>query len=179
MTDFRSYIFEKTEPKKEFPISIVIGGLLIIMLLNHFLKFDNFWIHVICAALILILTHRLRFKGNKYGKKQDLNGYFTDEIKINESGIKISDRMYSIDKIRSIQIVYDNIYGSKDWNYNEANFKKNGETNLITFELIDNTLIKNNFKLASVEHARQLFQLTESLKKKVRIQNDWKLNYNA
>ena len=112
-------------------------------------------------------------------RKKDLNGYFTEEIIIDESGVKISDTLYSIEKIESITIVYDNVYGSRDWNGVEGNFTTNGETNLLVLKLKNSTTLAKNFKLASLGHAKELFELTETLKNKVVIINEWKINYNA
>ncbi|RKD86396.1 hypothetical protein [Mangrovibacterium diazotrophicum] len=179
MAEFKSYIFEKVEPPKKFPLIWIIVGLLGIMLLNYASGFNNFWIYMICAVGVGVLNWYNRYGDFKYGRKQDLNGFFTDEIVIDESGVKISDRKYFLDEIKSIQIVYDNIYGSKDWNFSEGNFKKNGETNRITIRLFDDTLISNYFKLVSIEHAKQLLNLTKTLQQKVMIKNDWKINYNA
>ena len=128
---------------------------------------------------ILSLNWYNRYGAFKYGEKKDLNGYFTEEIIIDESGVKISDTLYSIEKIESITIVYDNVYGSRDWNGVEGNFTTNGETNLLVLKLKNSTTLEKNFKLASLGHAKELFELTETLKNKVVIINEWKINYNA
>jgi len=176
MTEFRSYIFEKREPQKKFPLIWIIVGLFGIMLLNYASGFNNFWIYIILMIGILSLNWYNQYGDFKYGNKKNLNGYFTDEIIISETGIKISTTTYLLDDIKSIDIVYDNVYGFTDWNGVEGNSIANGETNLLFFKLKNNTAIKNNFKLASLDHAKQLFELTESLKNKVIINNEWKIN---
>ncbi len=179
MTQFKSYIFENTEPPKEFPTIWITIGLLGIMLLNYVSEFNSFWGYMIPVIGVSIINYRNRYGDFKYGEKQNLNGHFTDEITISEKGIQISDTTYVVDEIKSIYIVYENVYGSKDWNGVEGNFTKNGESNLLVLKLKNNTVIEKNFKLASLEHAKQLFELTEFLKNKVAINNDWKINYNA
>jgi len=179
MTEFKSYIFEKKEPPKKFPLIWIIIGLLGIMLLNYTSEFNNFWIYIISSAGVISLNWYNRYRNYKYWGKQDLNGYFTDEIKISDTEIKISDRTYLVSEIKSMEIVYNNIYGSTNWNGVEGIIKTNGETNLLVFTLQNDTTIRNNFKLASLDHAKQLFDLTESLKNKIQINNNWHLNYNA
>ena len=177
MAQFKSYIFEKRESPKKFPLGWMILGLLGIMLLNYTSEYNSFWIYMISMTGIFSLNWNNRYGAFKYGEKQDLNGYFTDEMIIDETGVKISNELYSIDKIKSITIVYDNVYGSKDWNGVEGNFTKNGEANLLILRLINSITIEKNFKLASLDHAKQLLELTESLRNKVVVNNDWKINY--
>lgn len=179
MTQFKSFIFEKREPPKKLPLGWIIIGLLGIMLLNYTSEFNNFWIYIISMTGVLSLNWYNRYGAFKYGEKQNLNGYFTDEIIINEIGVKISDTLYSTDEIKSITIVYDNVYGSNDWNGVEGNFTTNGETNLLILKLKNSTTVKKNFKLASLGQAKELLELTESLKNNVTIINDWKIKYNA
>lgn len=84
-----------------------------------------------------------------------------------------------MDKIRSLTITYNNVYGTKIYSSYSGTSTSNGEKNVLVIRLINNKSIQYNFKLASIQHAENLLHLTEKLKDKVAIRNDWKLKYNA
>ena len=108
-----------------------------------------------------------------------MNGYFTDELTISETEIKVASNSIPMDKIRSLTITYNNVHGTKIYSSYSGTSLSNGEKNVLVIRLVNEKSIQYNFKLASIEHAEKLRQLTENLKSKVAIRNDWKLNYNA
>lgn len=173
--EFESFIFEKVENKQTSYICPIIIILFSLGLLALYLKVMNAWMFIPLMVVPLILMDYNRFKDWTYGDNQKLNGYFTDRIIINSEEIKIADTKYGIYDILSIEINYNNVYGTIDYNYHEGQFKKNGETNFLIIKLKNNQKIEKFFKIASIEHAKELFDLTESFKNKTRITNNWNI----
>ena len=179
MTEFRSFIFERQQAKNQLLIDFIIVGLFALGVASYLLEVTTFWTNLIFIMLPLTLTYFIRFKSFKFGRKEKLNGHFTDELLINSDGIKIANKSIPIDTIKSLSIKYDNIYGDKSYSAYSGMSRLNGETNILKIEFADNKVIQYNFKLASIGHAKQLFELTDLLKEKVTIKNDWRINYNA
>ena len=74
------------------------------------------------------------------------------------------------------------IFHDKSVTHNEDNVRylpQFLDDGFLKIEFADNKVIQYNFKLASIGHAKQLFELTDLLKEKVTIKNDWRINYNA
>jgi hypothetical protein len=179
MTEFKSFIFEKLPAKNQSLIWWIIGGLLVLGGITVVLDLATFWSSMLFIMLPALLYYYVRFSDIKFGEKEDLNGFFTDELTINVDGVKIGESSFPTDKIKSLLIRYDNIYGTKTYSAYSGTSTRNGETNVLTIVQTDNKVIKYNFKLASIGHAKQLIEVTELLKEKVIIKNDWKINYNA
>jgi len=179
MTEFKSFIFEKRPAKNESLIWWIIGGLIALGLISIVLDVATFWSSMIFIILPMLLYYYVRFKDFKFSEKEELNGFFSDELTISIDGIKIGDNSFSIDQIKSLLIRYDNVYGTKNYSAYSGTSILNGETNILKIEFMDKKVVQYNFKLASFGHAKQLIELTELLKEKVTGKNDWKINYNA
>lgn len=178
MTEFKSFIFEKRPAKNQSLIWWIIGGLVALGGITVVLNVATFWSSMLFIILPALLYHYVRFSALKFGEKEDLNGVFTDELTISIDGIKIGDNSVRTDKIKSLSIKYDNIYGTKNYSAYSGTSELNGETNVLTIVQTDSKVIKCNFKLASIGHAKQLIEVTELLKEKVIIKNDWRIKYN-
>lgn len=179
MTEFKSFIFEKRPTKKQSLIWWIIGGLTLLGVITVVLDVATFWSSMLFLLLPGLLYYYVRFSDMKFGEKEDLNGFFTDELTINIDGVKVGESLFQIDQIKSLSVRYDSIYGTKTYSAYSGTSRLNGETNILTIIQTDNNVIKYNFKLASIGHAKQLIKVTELLKEKVIIKNDWKINYNT
>ena len=179
MTEFKSFIFEKRPAKNQSLIWWIIGGLITLGLISVMLGVATFWSSMLFIILPMLLYYYVRFKDFKFSEKEELNGFFTDELTINIDRIKIGNNSFSIDQINSLLIRYDNIYGTKNYSAYSGTSILNGETNVLEIEFTDKKVVQYNFKLASIGHAKQLIEVTDLLKEKVIVKNDWRINYNA
>jgi hypothetical protein len=175
MIEFRSFIFEKQQSSKSFPIWWVIFGLLALGLITLLLKVASFWSSVLFFIVPMILTSYVRLKDFSLWDKEKLNGLFTGEIVINQEEITLKEKKYPITEIQSITIIYNSVYGYEEYSAYDGAHIINGETNLLKLILKNHQMVSANFKFASLNHAKQLVELTESLKDKVAIVNNWKI----
>ena len=184
MTEFKSFTFEKQTATKQTAtkqtlIWSIIAGLFALGVISIILNVATFWSSILFIFLPFLLVALIQFKAIKFGAHEELNGIFKDELTINNSEIKIAENSIPIERIKSISIIYNNIYGTKRYSPYSGTSRLNGETNLLKIELTDNKLLQYNFRLKSIEHAKQLIELTEFLKDTIIVKNDWKINYNA
>jgi hypothetical protein len=179
MTEFKTFIFEPKPAKDSSILWWIMAGLIILGLVAVFLDVMDKWLSIPFIVVPGIIYYYIRYKDWKFGEPEDLNGYFTDELTINETEIKIAAKSIPMNKIRSLTIMYNNVHGTKIYSSYSGTSISNGEKNVLVIRLVNDKSIQYNFKLASIEHAEKLRQLTENLKSKVAIRNDWKLNYNA
>lgn len=177
MTEFKSFIFEKKPSEnKNSLLWWIIAGLLILGFVAIYLDVMTKSLSILFIIVPLLIYYYIRYNDWKFGEPEDLNGYFTDELTISETEIKIASESIPMDKIRSLTIMYNNVYGTKLYCSYSGVSISNGEKNVLIIGLINNKSVQYNFKLASIGHAEILLKLTEKLKEKVAIRNDWKLN---
>ncbi|HCE58630.1 MAG TPA: hypothetical protein DER09_12580 [Prolixibacteraceae bacterium] len=179
MTEFKSFIFEKRQAKKKSSLLWwIMAGLLILGFVAIYLDVMTNWLSILFIFVPLLIYYYIRYNDWKFGEPEDLNGYFIDELTINEIEIKVASKSIPMDKISSLTITYNNIYGTKLFSSYSGVSMSNGEKNVLIIKLINNESVQYNFKLASIGHAEILLKLTETLKDKVAITNNWKLNSN-
>lgn len=177
MTEFKSFIFEKKpSEKKNSLLWWIMAGLLILGFVAIYLDVMTKSLSILFIIVPLLIYYYIRYNDWKFGEPEDLNGYFTDELTISETEIKIASESIPMDKIRSLTIMYNNVYGTKLYSSYSGVSISNGEKNVLIIGLINNKSVQYNFKLASIGHAEILLKLTEKLKEKVAIRNEWKLN---
>jgi|GEM_PF-2632263 len=173
--EFRTFVFEKKKPDEPFPIFLLCLMLLAIGVLLYVMGYNNFWIGLIFLFLPLVLSEFDRLKMYKWKTKNKLEGSFTGELKINLNDITILEKTYKMDDVKSMSILYNSYYGENDIDYFGIS-SKNGETNSLKMELKSNNSVEIKFKFASLNHAKQLLELTDLLKRRIQITNNWKLN---
>ena len=173
--EFRTFVFEEKKPEKPFPIWLISLTLFSIGLLLYVSDNINFWTGLIFIVVPFGLTKIDRLKLYKWGNKEKLQGSFTSELQINANEIMICDKTYKIEEIKSLNIIYDSFYGEKDIDAFGISIK-NGETNSLKMTLKNNKTVEIKFKFASLDHAKKLLELTDLLKRRIFITNDWKLN---
>lgn len=179
MTEFKTFIFEKKSAKENSILWWIMAGLLILGFVAIYLDVMDKWMSIPFLLVPGIIYYYIRYSACKFGEPEDLNGYFSDELIINETEIKVATKSIPMDKIRSLTIMYNDVHGTKLYSSYSGYSTSNGENNVLTIKLINNKSIQYNFKLASIGHAEKLRKLTERLKTQVAIRNDWKINYNA
>jgi len=173
--EFRTFVFEEKKPEEPFPIWLISLTLLSIGILLYVADCINFWTGTIFLLIPLILTQYDRLKLYKWGNKEKIQGSFTGELRINTNEIVILENTYKIEEIKSLNITYDSFYGEKDIDYFGIS-SKNGETNSLKMTLKNYKIVEIKFKFASLDHAKKLLELTDLLKRRIFITNDWKLN---
>ena len=173
--EFRTFVFEEKKQEKPFPIWLISLTLFSIGLLLYTSDNINFWTGLIFILVPFGLTKIDRLKLYKWGNKEKLQGSFTGELRINTDEIRISNKTYKTEEIKSLNITYDSFYGEKDIDAFGIS-RKNGETNSLKMTLKNNKTVEIKFKFASLDHAKKLLELTDLLKRRIFITNDWKLN---
>lgn len=80
MSEFKSFIFEKQPAKDNSILCWIMAGLLVLGLVASYLDVMDKWLSIPFLVVPGIIYYYVRYKNFKFDEREELNGYFTDEL---------------------------------------------------------------------------------------------------